>query len=155
MGEPGTVLNRFKFAIAVFAGVLVASFAFGNNRGADARPVLTRAPRTIEVKMTNVEGNRYEPKDIKIVPGDTVKWVASGGSHNVSFWKDSIPAGAEALLVKAMAKGADTTRVLTSRRFPTAGDTYSIVFEGMPKGVYKYNCTPHLRMGMVGSITVE
>ena len=35
-----------------------------------------------------------------------------------------------------------------------ANETYEISFAGIPPGVYKYHCTPHLAMNMVGTITV-
>jgi plastocyanin len=102
--------------------------------------------------MTNEGGSvRYDPAEITIQAGDTVKWIIAGGSHNIVFWPDSVPQGAADLLRKAM---PDTAGTLQSPRFPNPGDSYSVVFAGMPKGVYKYHCRPHLTRGMVAKITV-
>jgi plastocyanin len=153
------VISSSRVVILSCVGALAAALVIGTNDGAEARAAAPRrAARTVEIKMVNmVDGarmNRYQPQDITIQVGDTVKWVASGGSHNVAFWKDSIPAGAEALITKAMEADKDTIPLAT-KRYPTAGTGFTMVFAGFPKGVYKYFCSPHLRMGMVGKITVE
>ena len=33
--------------------------------------------------------------------------------------------------------------------------SYTVSFAGVPAGVYKYYCTPHLALGMVAKLTVE
>jgi len=146
--------------IMVCASVLVAAIAFGGKNGADARSVPKRAAKTVEIKMVNNFGgtpmtNRFDPSEVTIQVGDTVKWVAVTGSHNISFWKDSIPAGAEALITKAMEADKDTVAALRTKRYPTAGTGFTMVFAGFPKGVYKFYCSPHLRGMMVAKITVE
>lgn len=94
----------------------------------------------------------FEPAELTIQAGDTVKWLAVSGSHNVGFWADSVPAGAVELLRKAM---PDTIAPLLGPRKPTAGDTYVIVFDGMPKGTYKYYCKPHLAKMMVAQLIIK
>ena len=84
--------------------------------------------------------------------GDTVTWLAVSGSHNVCFWPDSVPKGAVELLRKAM---PDTIAPLLGARKPVKGDTYVVVFTGMPRGVYKYYCKPHLNKLMVGELTIK
>ena len=155
------MIKRSSVTVSVCAGVLVAALIFGSRGGADARTVAApRAAKTVEVKMVNNSGgtpmtNRFEPANITIQVGDTVKWVATTGSHNVAFWKDSIPAGAEPLIMKAMEADKDTVRALQTHRYPTAGTGFTMVFAGFPKGVYKFFCQPHLMRMMVGTITVE
>jgi plastocyanin len=120
---------------------------------AATRPDGSRPAKLVEVKMTNEGGQvRFVPDNITIQDGDTVRWVIAGGSHNVVFWPDSVPAGAPPLLQKAM---PDTAAHLQSPRYPNVGDAYTLVFSGMPKGVYKYFSRPNLMRQMTGAITVE
>ena len=135
------------------ASAVVAFAALGVFSSAQARSAPTRAPKSWDVQMTNAGGMvRFEPKEITIAAGDTVKWTQTGGSHNIKFWVDSIPMGALPLLRAAM---KDTAATLETRRFPMGTAEYTIVFAGMPKGVYKYHCGPHLMRGMMASITVQ
>jgi plastocyanin len=131
--------------LAAFAAICVI-----NNARADTAP---RAPKTWDVQMTNEGGTlRFEPKEITIAVGDTVKWTQTGGSHDIRFWPDSVPMGAVPLLNTAM---KDTVAALRTMRFPQGPATYTIVFAGMPKGVYKYYCGPHRMRGMIASITIQ
>jgi plastocyanin len=34
-------------------------------------------------------------------------------------------------------------------------EAYTVSFAGLPKGTYNYHCTPHLAMGMKGTVTVQ
>ncbi len=132
--------------LAVTAGVVAANTAA-------AHTLPPRAAKKWEVKMVTQDGKQlFEPKDITISAGDTISWLAVSGSHNVGFWPDSVPKGAVELLRKAM---PDTIAPLLGVRKPTKGDTYVIAFTGMPKGVYKYYCKPHLNKMMVGTVTIK
>jgi plastocyanin len=142
------MLVRFIGRAVVCVGIAGAWFAANPGDATGAR----RAPKTWEVKMTNEGGNRFDPVALTIQDGDTVKWVIAGGSHNIAFWADSIPSGALELLRKAM---SDTAAPLQSKRFPNPGDSYAVVFSGMPKGTYNYYCRPHLMRGMIASIKIE
>jgi plastocyanin len=145
------VNGRTLIRVAVCAGIALGAVAFVSNERANAGTVPRRAPKTIEIKMTVVDGrSAYEPTAVTVIPGDTVKWVAVMRSHNVQFWADSVPPAAVAMLKKDI--GNDT---LATVRYPTAGQSFSLVMKDYPKGVYKYFCTPHLRMGMVAKLTVE
>src|SRR5215468_3697379 len=71
--------------------------------GAPAAGALAKIPATgatVEVKMVGDDkGYRFEPADIKIKPGDAVKFVMiSGGPHNVAFDPATIPADSKAQL---------------------------------------------------------
>ncbi len=148
---------------AVLAAMATTAVAVTVTHNASARTVSARAPKTWEIKMvtdmsTTPPMQKFVPNSITIQSGDIVKWVASSGSHNVSFWPDSIPAGAADLLRKALpdtlSAGPNYFTLTTSRK-PTAGDSIVVSFAGMPKGVYKFNCRPHLMRGMTGTITVQ
>jgi plastocyanin len=110
--------------------------------------------RTVDVKMVgDAQGYRFEPASVTIHPGDGVRWtMVSGGPHNVTFWPDSIPAGAQPTLQANM---PDTMSPLTSPLLANANQTYTVSFAGAKPGVYKYYCTPHLAMGMKAQITVQ
>lgn len=98
-------------------------------------------------------GYRYVPATLTIKVGDGVRWtMIAGGPHNVSFWTDSIPPGAAAQLNNAMAK---QIMPLAGPLLMQPNETYTISFAGATKGTYRYFCTPHLAMKMVGTITVQ
>ena len=137
------------------AALLVAAAVLGVTavRSASARVLPPRAAKRWEVKMITKDGKQnFEPAKLTIQAGDTVSWLAVSGSHNVGFWQDSVPKGAVDLLRKAM---PDTIAPLLGVRKPKKGDTYDVVFAGMPKGLYKYYCKPHLNKMMVAELTVK
>jgi len=95
----------------------------------------------------------YVPSTLTIKPGDVVNFHnVSGGPHNVSFWADSIPAGAAAVLGAAM---PNQMQPLSGSMIVEQDAVYSISFAGAPEGIYRFYCLPHLAMGMHGVITVE
>lgn len=119
--------------------------------------VSTPAPatgKTWQVRMLGDDkGYRYDPASLTIKVGDAIHWsVVSGIPHNVTFWADSIPTGA------ATALGADmpnTTAPLMGPMLTAVGDSYTITFAGVPTGTYRYYCTPHLALGMKGTLTIR
>ena len=143
-------LVRFRTVTLAIAAVAVGVAA---TTSASARTVPPRAPKKWEVKMITQDGKQlFDPVSLTIQVGDTVSWLAVSGSHNVGFWTDSVPAGAVELLRKTM---PDTIAPLLGKRIPVKGDTYVVVFAGMPKGTYKYYCKPHLNKMMVGQLTIK
>jgi plastocyanin len=144
-------IRTVTFALAIVAVAVTATATATKSAGAHTVP--PRAPKTWEVKMVTEDGKQlFEPRDITIQAGDTIKWLAVSGSHNVGFWADSVPKGAVELLRKAM---PDTIAPLLGPRKPTKGDSYVVAFTGMPKGTYKYYCKPHLQKMMVGTVTIQ
>ena len=146
-------LSRSRSRIAVVAALTVIIGVVTVFQSAAAHTLPPRAPKKWEVKMITENGKQqFDPVDITIQQGDTISWLAVGGSHNVGFWPDSVPKGAVELLRRAM---PDTIAPLLGVRKPIKGDTYVVVFTGMPKGVYKYYCKPHLNKMMVGTVTIK
>ncbi|ACK66265.1 plastocyanin [Rippkaea orientalis PCC 8801] len=90
---------------------------------------------TVEVKMGADSGMlAFEPKEITISSGDTVKWINNKLSpHNV------IVEGHEELSHKDMAF--------------KAGEAFEATFS--EPGEYTYYCAPHRGAGMVGKIIVK
>lgn len=138
------------------AAATPAAAPAGSTSTAAASSATYQAPtgKTWEVKMLgDAKGYRFDPKDLTIHVGDAVKYVMiSGGPHDVTFWPDSIPAGAEAQLNANM---PNHTATLTAPMSINPNSAYIVSFAGVPPGVYHYYCTPHLALGMVGKITVE
>jgi plastocyanin len=107
-----------------------------------------------DVNMT-LEGSTYkfDPAELTIKTGDVVTFHnKSGGPHNVSFWADSIPAGAADKLKASM---PDQMAPLEGPLLTEQDGTYKVGFGGAPAGVYKFYCLPHLALGMHGKITVQ
>jgi plastocyanin len=109
---------------------------------------------THDVNMM-LEGSTYkfDPSDLTIKSGDVVNFHnKSGGPHNVSFWADSIPAGAADVLKKNM---PDQMAPLEGPLLTEPEAVYKVSFAGAPTGDYKFYCLPHLALGMKGKLTVQ
>ena len=102
-----------------------------------------------------LEGSAYKyvPEQLTIKSGDVVNFVnVSGGPHNVSFWADSIPAGAADPLKAGM---PDQMAPLEGQLITEPNGVYTINFANAPAGEYKYYCLPHLALGMKAKLTVQ
>jgi len=109
---------------------------------------------THDVNMV-LEGSSYKyvPDQLTIKAGDQVRFHnVSGGPHNVSFWTDSIPAGAADPLKAGM---PDQMAPLEGQLITEPNAVYTVTFANTPAGDYKYYCLPHLALGMTGKITVQ
>lgn len=106
-----------------------------------AVPASAPAGNVIEVKMiTDGAVNAFVPAEVTARKGDVVRFVLESGVHNVSFAGD--PAAAAAGLPGA------------SRFLQSPGESYDVVVNAAP-GKYKFQCDPHVPMGMVGTLTVR
>lgn len=84
----------------------------------------------VQVKMLNkgAQGTMvFEPAQVKLKPGDTVRFVPTDKGHNVETIKGMLPTGAE------LVKSPLSKEILV--KFDKAG-------------VYGFKCTPHWGMGM-------
>jgi plastocyanin len=121
--------------------------------GAVAKVAATGA--THEIKMIGDDkGYRFEPADVTIKSGDAVKFVmVSGGPHNVAF----DPAALTDAQAKAQLDANMDNKIseLSSPMLMNPNEEYVISFGGVKPGKYDFHCTPHLAMGMKGSITVQ
>ncbi|HEX2219607.1 MAG TPA: plastocyanin/azurin family copper-binding protein [Gemmatimonadales bacterium] len=109
---------------------------------------------THDVNMV-LEGSSYKyvPEQLTIKSGDVVRFHnVSGGPHNVSFWADSIPAGAAEALKAGM---PDQMAPLEGSLVTEPNGVYTINFANAPAGEYKYYCLPHLALGMKAKLTVQ
>ena len=99
------------------------------------------------------KGYRFEPADITIKSGDAIDFVMiSGGPHNVAFDPATVPADSKAQLDANM---DNKISELSSPMLMNPNEHYVISFGGVKPGKYDFHCTPHLAMGMKGTITVQ
>jgi plastocyanin len=163
---------------ALVSGAFVLGACSGGEKAADTTAAATPAPAatdtaatatpapatagapapitgtTHEVKMIGDEkGYRFDPADITIKAGDGIKFVmVSGGPHNVAFDPATIPADVRPQL---MANMPNQQAELSSPLFMNPNEAYTISFANIKPGQYPYHCTPHLALGMKGTITVQ
>lgn len=110
----------------------------------------THAQTTHNVTLTSQ--NVFDPADITIDVGDTVRWEWGGGFHNVESG-DGTNGGA-AFVHDGLFRSGEPTN--------TVGNTFEFTFNQsfvdanpMPGGVYRYVCIVHVDFGMIGSVTVN
>lgn len=166
---------RFHGIAVVISAIVLGACSGGEKQAADtatpATPAVTdtaaapaattpagaMAPitgQTHEVKMVGDDkGYRFEPADITVKQGDGIKFVMiSGGPHNVAFDPATIPADVKPQLSANM---PNQQGELSSPLFSNPNESYTISFANIKPGQYPYHCTPHLAMGMKGTITVQ
>lgn len=139
------------------SGTTQDTAAVAVSQPAPATGTATAAPiggTTHEVRMVgDASGYRYEPANLTIKAGDGIRFVNVNGSpHDVTFDPNSIPAAGRAQLTANM---PDQRAELTSPLFIQPNETYTISFANVAPGSYPFFCTPHIAMGMRGSVTVE
>ncbi len=96
-------------------------------------------PKSVQVVVGADGEMRFAPAAITVKEGDTVRFVAFGGVHNVHFTGEAnagaanLPAPSDWLLRE--------------------GDSYELKVALAP-GTYHFQCDPHAAMGMKGTLTV-
>ncbi|TQR59577.1 pseudoazurin [Campylobacter troglodytis] len=93
--------------------------------------------KEIEIKLLNKGADGampFEPGYVYAQPGDTITFVAVDAGHDAK--SVVIPDGAQHFETKIMKKGS------------------TLSFKLDKEGIYVYQCTPHLPMGMVGIVQV-
>lgn len=106
------------------------------------------AAETYTVKLGADNGSlAFQPKQITIHPGDTIKWVNNKvPPHNVVFDPAKNPA-----------KDKDLAKTLSHKKLlMTPGQSQETTFAAdAPVGDYTFYCEPHRGAGMVGKVTVK
>jgi len=101
--------------------------------------------KVVIVKMVDVSNTefKFEPAEITVQPGDTVRFVQSGAMpHNVDF--------------RTLPEGTDLGDAKMGPFLTTPDETYDVVIDGrFAAGEHGFVCTPHEFMGMTGTLTVE
>lgn len=102
-------------------------------------------PPVIEVRMYDKGGGQwgFEPEHVVTEQGSIVRFVMDDVvPHNVEF-RESPP-------------GVDFGPIRMGPFLLQRGDTYDVrLDQRFVPGLYKYVCTPHSMLGMVGSIEVK
>ena len=97
--------------------------------------------RVIEVRMiTEGAASRFEPATVTASKGDVVRFVLDSGVHNVSFAGDQ----------SASAAGLPAPSAFLS----APGQTHDVPVT-FAAGSYKFQCDPHVMMGMTGTLTIQ
>ena len=136
------------------AGASASASAPAGGAAAGTGTAQAATGKTWEVKMVGDEkGYRFEPADVTVKQGDGIKFVmVSGGPHNAAFDPATVPANAKAQLSANM---PNQMSELNGPLLVNPNEAYTISFAKVPPGKYDYHCTPHLAMGMKGTITVQ
>ena len=152
--DKGNVNNETASAVATPAAEPAPGATAGTGTATGAAAAAPITGTTHEVKMLgDAQGYRFEPANITIKAGDGIKFVmVSGGPHNVAFPPESTPAAAKAQLSANM---PNQMAELAGPLLINPNEAYTISFANVPAGKYEYNCTPHIAMGMKGTITVQ
>src|SRR5688572_2103039 len=120
----------------VYAVVFGAGTFFSMNCGSgDSEPGAPRAESATTAAATvSVQGHEFDPPEVRIKAGQTVRWTWVSGSHDV-------------------VSGA---RCIADRKFASdvmgPGSVFEHTFSA--PGEYPYYCDPHCGFGMVGKIVV-
>lgn len=92
---------------------------------------------------------RYEPEEVEINVGDTVRWTARSQGHNVTSHPDASP----------KCENPDGAEPFTSyegdEHFAIMEVEETFEHEFTVAGEYVYVCTPHAGQGMVGTVIVN
>ncbi|HST07880.1 MAG TPA: plastocyanin/azurin family copper-binding protein [Gemmatimonadaceae bacterium] len=121
--------------------------------GSAAMAPITGATKTVNM-VGDAKGYRFEPANITVKQGDGIKFVVvSGGPHNVAFDPATIPADVKSQLDANM--GTDKMSELSSNMKMNPGESVTVSFAKIKPGQYPFHCTPHLALGMKGTITVQ
>lgn len=127
----------------------------GGGTGSDATDLTGQ--NEVEVSVgAGSSGFRFDPADIVVDAGTTVRWVwtGSGGSHNVTHADGEEPYEPdeeEELPIQRDAGGENP--LFKSELVNEEGHEFSYTFE--ESGTYDYVCTVHVTQGMSGSIEVQ
>jgi plastocyanin len=125
----------------------------GTTTGTATMAPVTGATKTVNM-VGDAKGYRFEPANISVKQGDAIKFVVvSGGPHNVAFDPATITADVKAQLDANM--GTDKMGELSSNMKMNPGEAVTVSFGNIKPGQYPFHCTPHLALGMKGTITVQ
>lgn len=103
-----------------------------------AQPAQSAAPSSSEpAAKVAVEGHDFDPPEVHIKAGQTVRWVWVSGSHNVVSGSSCSPDGNFTSGASAQGPGTQFDHTFAD------------------KGTFPYYCDPHCGLGMTGKVIVE
>jgi plastocyanin len=108
---------------------------------AAAAPAVKPTGRSTKVAMiSDLKGERYDPKEFEVTRGDSLHFLLQSGVHNVHFVVEKNPSGV---------KLPPMSEYL---QLPGQKVSYLIDF---PEGRYYFQCDIHVAVGMIGYVKVE
>ena len=118
-----------RFAFAAFAALAALALSTAQLSAQEVHVV-----KMVDISTTEFA---FEPAEITVKPGDVIRWEQTVVTpHNVEFREGPFAGTMSEFLM-------------------TPGQTYEFtIAPGTAPGSFKYLCTPHELMGMVGTITV-
>jgi plastocyanin len=138
---------------AIVAALLLSACGGDNDDPNEARdeggkaPTAAGAPavkptgKSIDIKMiSDSRGERYDPVEVTIVRGDSLRFLLESGVHNVNFLAAKNPPGV---------KLPPMSEYL---QLPGQKLSYLIDF---PEGRYYFQCDIHVLLGMIGHVNVK
>jgi len=123
--------------------------------------VLVRAYATESTVEVDLTGNRFDPSEVTIHPGDSLVFVNVGaGMHNIAFREDVLSAQQRSLLDATMPdreamRAAGGEAPLASPILVGKDEVYGFrIPKELPPGRYEFFCAPHVAAGMKGVLVV-
>lgn len=108
----------------------------------------TPASSVTDVAVGPEKRLRFDPEDVEVSVGDTVRWEAMSPGHNVTSHPDASPKCENP-------EGAEPFHSYEGDQHFAIMDVDEVFeHEFTVAGEYVYVCTPHAGQGMVGSVTV-
>jgi len=110
----------------------------------------------VEVEVGAGEtGFRFDPADVVVDTGTTVRWVWSGGggSHDVTHADGDEPYEPGDAELPVQSEAGEKNPLFKSELVNEEGHEFTYTFE--ESETYDYVCTVHVTQGMVGSVEVE
>lgn len=102
------------------------------------------ASKAVTIKMIDESATafRFEPAQVTVAPGDTLRFVQTAPTpHNVDL--------------RDTPTGAAVADVQMGPFLTATGATYDLILDDrFPAGTYHYVCTPHEMLGMKATFTV-
>ncbi|MFA9415079.1 plastocyanin/azurin family copper-binding protein [Natrinema sp. HArc-T2] len=134
------------------AGTVIVGTALAGCSGGDEQNGTDDANGDTGVTDVDVgpEGRlRFEPEEVEITTGETVRWTALSEGHNVTSHPDASP----------KCENPDGAEPFTSYEgddhFAIMAVDETFEHEFTVPGEYVYVCTPHAGQGMVGTVIVS
>ena len=114
----------------------------------------TGATHVVKMYGDTQHGYKFDPSTITVKQGDAVKFIVMNGQpHNITFDPAAITDAATKAQLNANMLGEIAE--LSSPMLLNVNDFYTISFAGIKPGTYAIHCTPHLALGMNGTIVVQ
>jgi plastocyanin len=152
-GDKGA--NTTDTAAATAQPAAGASTGAAPATAAGAPAAVTGAWHEVKMLVDDKGTYKFDPADVSVKQGDGIKFImVSGGPHNVAFDPADPTVAAAKSQLDANMPGAKTGE-LSGPFLMNPNEVYEVSFANVKPGKYPYHCTPHLAMGMKGTITVQ